>query len=161
MSAEPTPPPQPLISVGAMIVGLVLMAVGNWYQVAVPTTAVWTDQQAEVYQKASTRLHSASFGAGHSHDKDHGHSHDAGDVSKSKEYIEAKAEFERIQGDLDRSRTRQSWIKYAIIGLGVVIASSGVIIAGINKLYAWGAEKSHGKAAKHGKDHKPQKYYHP
>ena len=161
MSAEPTSTPQPLVSAGAMIVGLVLMAIGNWYQVAVPTTAVWTDHQAEDYQKASTRFHSASFGAGHSHDKDHGHSHDAEDVTKSKEYVEAKAAFEKLQGDLDRSRTRQSWIKYAIIGLGVVIAGSGVIIAGLNKLYEWGAEKSHRKSAKPSKDSKSQKYFHP
>ena len=42
MTAEPTPAPQPAISAGAMIVGLVLMLIGNWYHVeAMPTSAVW------------------------------------------------------------------------------------------------------------------------
>lgn len=129
-----------------MIAGLALMFLGYWYQVAIPTSVIWTDEQAREYGSSAARLHSASFGAEHDHSQEHSHS---GPDVKSKEYIEAKAAFDKSKGDLDRARSRQSWIKYGIILSGVFVAACGVLIVAFEKLKNDDQPKHRAKAHKH------------
>jgi hypothetical protein len=149
-----------VLSASAMVVGLVLMLVGNWFQVELPVSAVWTNEQAQEYSKASADLHAAGYGAGHSHDQ--AHSHDAEELKKSAQYIAAAAAFDKVKADLNRAHSRQAWFKYGLIILGVMFATAGIIPTLLDKLKEAKASKSRGKPGKHPKpDHKPQKYFHP
>lgn len=141
-----------------MLAGLALLVIGNWYQAALPTSAVWTDEQAREYSRASAELHSASYGAGHSHDHGHDHSHDAGDIQKSADYLAAKAAFDKSKGALDRARSRQVWIKYGLIALGVVIATCGIIPIALDKLKE-GSQANGSRKPR--KETKSEKYFHP
>lgn len=141
-----------------MLAGLALMVIGNFYQAALPTSAVWTDEQAREYSRASAELHSASYGAGHSHDQGNTHSHDAGDIQKSTEYLTAKAAFDKSKGDLDRARSRQVWIKYGLIALGVLIATCGIMPIALDKLKE-GSQASGSRKPR--KESKSGKYHHP
>jgi hypothetical protein len=112
----------PLASV-AMIVGMVLMSVGYFYNpTTLPTSAVWSDEQAMEYSQAASRFHSASY-AGHDHSQGAGHSEPD---RNSPEYLAAKAAFEKSKQALDHALARQTWIKYGFIVAGVLIAGAGI-----------------------------------
>ncbi len=129
-----------------MIVGLLLMLVGSWSEIVVPTRAVWTDEQAKEYEKASADMHGSSYGKSHDHSKEH--SHNEPDRS-SPEYLKAKEAFDRSRAQLDRAVSRQTWIKYGIILSGVLIAGYGIVVVGIDKMKADDALT---------KPHKPKKH---
>jgi hypothetical protein len=112
------------LSAVAMIVGLVLIAAGYFSPSLTPTSAVWTDKQAEEYGKTAATLHSASYGSGHDHSKDQSHDRDP---HKSPEYIAAKAAFDKNLQALESARSRQSWLKYSLIAAGVIIAGTGIV----------------------------------
>jgi|GEM_PF-3617490 len=124
-----------------MIVGLTLMIAGYWSETALPTGAMWTDDQAAAFQKASAELHGASYGKGHDHSKEH--SHNEPDRS-SPEYLQAKEAFEKSRTALDRAYSRKMWIKYGIILMGVVISGYGIVCVGLEKMRAdEGATQTH------------------
>ena len=116
-----------------MIVGLLLMLVGSWSDNPIPTGAVWTDEQAREYNKASGELHTSSYGRSHDHSKEHSH----GEPDRtSEEYLRTKAAFDKAKKDLDLARSRQSWFKYGIILTGVLISGLGIIRVGMDKMRA-------------------------
>jgi hypothetical protein len=135
------------VAAGAMIVGLLLMFAGYMSESALPTAAVWTDEQADQFQKASAQLHGASYGKGHDHSKEHAHD-DEPDRS-SPAYLEAKAAFDKARGELDTAIARQAWIKYGIIFTGVLISGFGITIVAIEKIKADDDSKPRRKAHKH------------
>ncbi|WP_425616500.1 hypothetical protein NA78x_000148 [Anatilimnocola sp. NA78] len=109
---------------GAMMVGLALMFIGYWFQSALPVQTVWTNEQALEYGQNSARLHTATYGKEHDHSKPHSHSEPN---LKDKEYIEAKAAFEKSVQARDNAISRLSWIKYSIVATGVIVAGWGVL----------------------------------
>jgi hypothetical protein len=123
------------VAAGAMIVGLLMMFAGYWSESALPTSATWTDQQAEEFQKASVVMHGASYGKSHDHSKEHSHDGPEPDRS-SPEYLAAKAAFDKTRADRDRAEARRSWIKYGIIFTGVLISGVGIVIVAIEKMKA-------------------------
>jgi hypothetical protein len=115
-----------------MIVGLVLMFVGYVQESIMPTSAVWTDEQAKKFSENSARMHNAAY-SGHDHSKEHAH----GEPDRSSpEYLKAKADFEKSKADLAAALGRQAWMKYGIIMLGVVIAGYGIVHVAIEKMRA-------------------------
>src|SRR5689334_13253498 len=121
------------VAIGAMIVGLVLMLHGSLSEIPVPRSTVWTDKQAEEYEKASAELHNSSYGKSHDHSKEH--SHNDADRS-SPEYLKAKEAFDKSRAELDRAVSRKTWIKYGVILAGVLIAGYGIVVVGIEKIRA-------------------------
>jgi hypothetical protein len=119
------------LSAAAMIVGLVLIAAGYFSPAMTPTSAVWTDEQAQEYGKAAASLHSASYGVDHDHSKGQAHTEDP---QKSPEYIAAKAQFEKSKTALDQARSRGSWIKYGLIFAGVALAGLGIVQVSLAKM---------------------------
>lgn len=114
-----------------MIVGLLLMFAGYWSEAVIPTSAVWSPEQAAEYQKASAEMHGASYAKGHDHSKEH--SHDEPDRS-APEYVKAKAAFEKSRTELDRAVSRRSWLKYGIIFVGVAISGYGIVLVALDKM---------------------------
>lgn len=114
-----------------MLVGLALMFGGYWFQWALPVQSVWTDEQAREYGVNSARLHTATYGKEHDHSKPHSHSEPN---LKDKEYVEAKAAFEKSVKARDAAISRLDWIKYGIILTGVVIAGCGVLQVMLEKM---------------------------
>lgn len=116
-----------------MLIGLLLMFLGYMSESALPTSAVWTDQQAEAFQKASATMHGANYGKAHDHSKEHSHDGPAPDRS-SPEYLQAKADFDKSRIELDRAVSRQAWIKYGIIFTGVLISGCGIVMVAVEKM---------------------------
>lgn len=123
---------QTYVPAGAMIIGLALMAFGYVQESLVPTSAVWTDEQAKTYSENSARMHNAAY-SGHDHSKENGH---AEPDRNSPEYLKAKADFDKSKADLAAALHRQTWMKYGVILLGVVIAGFGIVRVAIDKMRA-------------------------
>jgi hypothetical protein len=126
----------------AMIVGLVLMASGYFSPSVMPTQAVWNDEQAQEYGQTAARLHNASYGATHDHSQQHAHDEDP---HKSPEYVAAKEAFEKSKSALDRARSRQSWVKYGLVFVGVIITGFGIAQVGMQKMKG---DEQHGRKRK-------------
>jgi|GEM_PF-5850426 hypothetical protein len=110
----------------ALVVGLILMLAGpTMVALLLPTSSVWTNEDAEKLTKAGADLHSAI----HAHD-----AHDRGQAAHGEGASEnplpdlaaAQREYETQLGRLDASRSRQGWLEFGARLLGVVVAACGI-----------------------------------
>lgn len=100
-----------IVGVAMMIAGAVLI-VASFGASAVPTKAVWTNEQAIAHQKASNKYHNDQF-----------------DKKISKVELQASREkFEAIHADLESAKFKKSglpkllrWIGIGSVGLGYLV----------------------------------------
>ncbi|MCI0357442.1 MAG: hypothetical protein L0211_03030 [Planctomycetaceae bacterium] len=116
--------PPPWTSI-ALLVGLVLMLAGPLaVSLLLPTSAVWTNEDADKLSQASANLHAAIHAHG---GHDHGPAHPAGASESSLPALAAaQREYDAQQSRLEASRSRQGWLESGARLLGVVIAACGI-----------------------------------
>lgn len=90
-----------------------------------PTSFVWTNEDAEKLGKASANLHAAIHAHG-AHD--HGQTAHGEGASEDPlpDLAAAQKEYETQQHRLDASRSRKEWFEFGTRLLGVVIAACGI-----------------------------------
>ncbi len=108
--------------IAALVCGILLLIAGTWLPALMPSSAIWSDAEAAEYTRAAADLHSKSYEASHA-SAEHGHSHAGGTAA---EKAAAQAAFDTIQRRRDSAIGRQALMKYAIQGLGALIALAGI-----------------------------------
>lgn len=105
----------------ALVCGILLIVAAPWSGVLLPTSAVWSDEDAAEYTRAAADLHSKSYEA--SAAANHGHSHAGG---TAEEKAAAQAAFDSIRDRRDAAIYRRTLLKYALQGLGILAAIAGL-----------------------------------
>ncbi|MEX2176036.1 MAG: hypothetical protein WD872_16865 [Pirellulaceae bacterium] len=110
----------------AIVLGLATMLAGPpLVAQLLPTSAVWTDADAEAYTRAATDLHGAA--AGHSHAHGAGENHRHAPVSPDDPgLIAAEEAFRTQQARRDGASARRGWLAWGVRMLGVLVAGAGV-----------------------------------
>ena len=110
----------------AMVTGLALMFVGPLaISFLLPAEALWTDADAQRLGQAGANFHAAIHAS-----EPHGHAHSPGKSAAGSERLSdlaaAQREFDEAQAQLNRSRSRQNWLRYGASILGALVAAVGV-----------------------------------
>src|SRR4030095_836588 len=112
--------PPPWTSI-ALVVGLVLMLAGpTMVAMLLPTSSVWTNDDAEKLTRASANLHAAIHAHG---EAAHGQGASEGPLT---DLAAAQREYETQERRLDASRSRQGWLEFGARLLGVGVAACGI-----------------------------------
>lgn len=118
ISAEPALWPIP-----TLILGVVLLVLAPWSPNLIPSSAVWSDEDAQEYTRASADLHAKSYESHNHGSGSHGHAHIGG---TAEERAAAQAAFDAIQTRRDSAGRLPSAIKYALQAIGVAACAAGV-----------------------------------
>jgi|GEM_PF-5396807 len=110
--------PMPLL-----LVGVLLLVLAPWSANLIPTSAVWSDEDAREYTRASADLHAKSYEASQHGSGHHGHSHTGGTKS---EKAAAKAAFDAIQGRRDRAGLLPKLLRYSLQAVGLAACAAGI-----------------------------------
>jgi hypothetical protein len=111
-------------AVPLLVLGIVLLVVANWLAALLPDSAVWSDADAREFGKAAAEFHSAAHNRAHNQ---RGHIQPTSTAEgHSAEYTAAKAEFDKQQARLDGARSRVSFWKYGLQGVGVLLIGAGI-----------------------------------
>ncbi|MDX1946860.1 MAG: hypothetical protein SFU86_15770 [Pirellulaceae bacterium] len=108
----------------AAIVGLAVMFFGPLAFDTLPPQTVWTDEDAQAYSKAGADLHSATYGANHTHEPGHKHAIPAADDPA---LVAAREAFQVQAARLHKAQSRQVWMKWGIRVVGILLAGGGVV----------------------------------
>lgn len=100
-----------IVGIVMMVAGIVLI-IGSFAMRALPTKAVWTEEQAIAHQKASNRYHNDQF------DKK---------ISKT-ELKTSQEEFEAINAQLDRAKYNKSGLPKLLRWIGIGSAGIGYLV---------------------------------
>ena len=109
--------------VPTLLAGVLLLVLAPWTANLVPTSVVWSDEDALEYTRASADLHAKSYEAAGHDSHDHGHSHVGG---TTEEKAAAKAAFDAIQARRDRAGLLPTVMKYLLQAIGVATCAAGV-----------------------------------
>lgn len=108
--------------VPTLIVGVVMLLIAPWVPRLIPTSAVWSDEDARQYAQASADLHAKAH-AGHSHGQPgHDHAH----AGAAEEKAAAQAAFDAVQARRDSAARLQSGTQYTLQAFGLVACIVGV-----------------------------------
>lgn len=117
------------VSLGAMLVGLVLLGCSFWWSSSDDPPSSWTDEEAQAYLDTGVELHDMTFKV-----RRNGPPPKPGDRSAvTKEEVAAKQKlFDEKQAKLDSARNgrkRSSWVMF---GAGVVLTMGGLFVHKLN-----------------------------
>lgn len=101
-----------------LVVGVLLLLLAPWVANLIPTSAVWSDEDARQYTRASAELHAASHGAGQ-----HNHAHATGEHH---DRATAQAAFDAIQARRDRAGRWPVLVKRLLQATGIAVCGIGV-----------------------------------
>ncbi len=109
-----------------MVSGLVLMFGGPLaISFLLPAEALWTDADAQRLGQAGANFHAAIHAS-----QPHGHAHAPGRAAAGPEMppdlAAAQQEYHAAQMQLNRSRSRQNWLRYGASILGALVAAAGI-----------------------------------
>ena len=112
------------LAVGALVVGLLLIALSWIWPLVVPDELYWSQEKQQEYVAAVERahaLHTQSHATGGSSSQSAAHEH-------SEEYEQAAAELARQQAEMKAAKSRRSAVPSIIFWLGAASAVAGIAL---------------------------------
>ena len=105
---------QRYLAPGLILFGLCVLALGASWNRVTPTSAYWSDEQAEEFTKAQTELHAKW----HTHDVEH----------KEEDFAAAKDRFIKVRDELESARNSHGRTGKILLIAGVGFALVGIFI---------------------------------